>query len=273
MITRPPGRRRRAPLLWPATLLLLAGVAMSACAGSGRRMPPGMQPDTFLYERGTEALNEQNWLTARDYFRQLVDSYPQSPHRSDAKLGIGDAFLGERTTASYLQAINEFREFLTFYPTNPRADYAQYKLGMAHFFQMLSAQRDQTATRDAVRELETFVERYPNSQLMPEVRAKLREARDRLSQSEYLVGLFYYRQRWFPGAIDRFRAILKSDPGFTARDAVYFHLAESFVRVDRKAEALPYYEMLIKEFQQSEYLEDAGKRLAELNTENAARLP
>ena len=48
-------------------------------------------------------------------------------------------------------AINEFREFLSFYPTQPRADYAQYKLGMAHFRQMRAPQRDQTETRDAIR--------------------------------------------------------------------------------------------------------------------------
>ena len=84
------------------------------------------------------------------------------------------------TTESLLLAVNEFREFLTFYPTNPRADYAQYKLGMTYFKQMRGPQRDQTETREAVREFQTFVERYPNSQLRPEVEAKLREARDRV---------------------------------------------------------------------------------------------
>ena len=54
---------------------------------------------------------------------------PQSPYRPDAKLGIGDTYLGEGTREALVLAINEFREFLSFYPTNPRADYAQYKLG------------------------------------------------------------------------------------------------------------------------------------------------
>ena len=60
-------------------------------------------------------------------------------------------------------AINEFREFLNFYPTHERADYAQYKLGMAHFYQMRAAMRDQTETREAIRELQTFVDKYPTS--------------------------------------------------------------------------------------------------------------
>ncbi len=38
------------------------------------------------------SLNDRKWLTSREYFRQLVDVYPQSPYRADAKLGIGDTY-------------------------------------------------------------------------------------------------------------------------------------------------------------------------------------
>jgi outer membrane protein assembly factor BamD len=249
---------------------MLGLVTAAACASAGRGVPAGTSlPDKFLFDKGTEALDARKWLTAREYFRQIVDTYTQSPYRPDAKLGLGDTYLGEGTADALERALNEFTEFLAFFPTNPRADYAQYKLGMVHFRQMRAPQRDQTQTRDAVKELETFVARYPNSTLMAEGKARLREARDRLSQSDYEVGYFYYRQRWYPGAEDRFRALLKQDPEFTNRDAVYFYLAEALVKRNRKAEALPYYEKLIDEFQQSEYLADANKRIAELKVAEA----
>ena len=132
---------------------------------------------------------------------------------------------------------------------------------------MRAPQRDQSETRETVKEFETFVERYPNSKLMPEVRAKLREAKDRLDESNYLVGFFYYRQRWYLGAADRFKAVLKEDPAFTKRDAVYFHLGESLIKQKKEAEALPYFEKLLQEFEQSEYLQEAQKRVAELKAQ------
>jgi outer membrane protein assembly factor BamD len=246
---------------------MLGLVTAAACASAGRGVPAGTSlPDKFLFDKGTEALDARKWLTAREYFRQIVDTYTQSPYRPDAKLGLGDTYLGEGTAEALERALNEFTEFLAFFPTNPRADYAQYKLGMVHFRQMRAPQRDQTQTRDAVKELETFVARYPNSTLLAEGKARLREARDRLSQSDYEVGYFYYRQRWYPGAVDRFATLLKQDPEFTNRDAVYFYLGEALVKGKRPAEALPYYEKLIEEFQQSEYLPEANKRLAELKT-------
>ena len=72
--------------------------------------------------------------------------------------------------------------------------------------------------------------------------------------------------KWYPGAIDRFREVLKTDPEFTRRDAVYFPSGGIAALTDKKAEALPYYERLLSEFEQSEYLENARKRVAELKT-------
>jgi outer membrane protein assembly factor BamD len=247
--------------------LVFALLSVASCASGPRTVPPGTaQPDKFLFEQGTAALKDNKWFTAREYFRELVDTYPQSQYRAEAKLGVGDAYLGDGTTESKILAINEFREFLTFFPTHPRADYAQYKLAMAHYYQMQNPQRDQTETKEAIREFEAFIERYPNSSLMPEVRTRLRETKDRLAESDYQVAVFYYRNRWYPGAVERLKALLDRDPEYTHRDAAYYHLAESLVRLQRPAEALPHYERLVKEFERSEYLDEAKKRIAEIKS-------
>jgi outer membrane protein assembly factor BamD len=247
--------------------------AAAACASHTRGAVPAgtADPDKFLFDKGTEALNDKKWLNAREFFKQVTETYTASPYRPDAKLGIGDTYLGEGTAEALVLAINEFREFLTFYPTNRRADYAQYKLGMAHFRQMRAPQRDQTETREAIREFEAFITRYPNSELMSEVKTKYRESRDRLSESDYLVGYFYFRQRWYPGAIVRLKALIKEDPEYTGRDAVFYHLAEALARTKKEAEALPYFEQLVQEFEQSEYLPLAQKRIAELKTQVAVK--
>ena len=194
---------------------LVALVFAAACSATTSRqvVPAGTQePDKFLFDKGETALKAKRWITAREYFKQVVETYTQSPLRPDAKLAVGDTYLEEGGADNLVLAMNEYREFLAFYPTNRRADYAQYKLGMTHFKQMRAAERDQTETRDAIREFQTFIARYPSSSLMPEVQARLREAKDRLGSADLQVGLFYFRQKWYPGSIDRFSALLKNDP-------------------------------------------------------------
>ena len=252
--------------------LVLLPLFVAACGGNKNAIPTNVtNPDKFLYDRGTAALEKKKWSDAREYFRQVVDNYPNSPNRPDAKLGMGDTYLGEKTTESLVLSANEYREFLTFYPTNARADYAQYKLAMTHFEQMRAPERDQTETQAALKEFQTFFDRYPMSPLMEEVRMKWREARDRLSRAEFRVGYHYFRIKWYPGAIPRFRRLLEEDPMFGGRDEVYFYLAESLARTDKKPEAIPYFERVLTEFDFSEHMEEAKRRLEELKTQIQAQ--
>jgi len=254
-------RRRALP-----ALALAASLATAAACGSRMPLPPpgAVDADRFLFERGTEALAEEHWLEAREYFRRLVDTYPQSRYRPEAKLGIGDAFFGEDRVDSNILAANEYREFLTFFPLHARADYAQYRLAMAYARQVLAPRRDQSSTREALTEIERFIASYPQSDLLPEAQQLARDLRDRLGDYEYAIGLQYFRQKWYTGSMMRFQYILESYPEYSGRDQVYFHVGEMLYRADQKTDALVWYERLVTECPDSERLEDAKRRIAEI---------
>ena len=250
---------------------LLAATAIACGGGIDRpELPSGdVEADRLLFERGATALEERNWRRAREYFVQIRDNYPQSQYRAEARLSIGDTYEGEGTLEAYVQALDEYQDFLSLYPTHHRAAYAQYKLGLVHFHQMRRAERDQTETTSAVQEFETFITLYPEHELMPQVRQRLRDARDRLSEHDFVVGHFYYRIKNHLGAISRFRQILNDDPAYTRRDEVYFYLGESLARSNQMVEAIPYFARLVDEFEASEYAEQARMRIAELEAGQA----
>lgn len=254
---------------WRIAIMAALAVTMMSCAPSLQTLvpPDTAAPDRFLWEHGLESLEIRRWLDARTYFQQIIDGYPQSEFRPDAKLGVGDSYLGEGSAESGVLATAEFQEFLTLYPTHARADYAQYKLAMTHFEQMRAPERDQTETSAALVEFDVFFQNYPDSPLTAEVRSNWRVARDRLSEASFRVGLHYFRIQWYPGAIDRFREVLRDDPEFTGRDGIYFYLAESLSRTDKNAEAIPYFERLLTEFDSSNHLDDARDRLEALKNQ------
>ena len=187
--------------------------------------------------------------------RSVTETYTQSPYRPDAKLGVGDTYLGEGTPEALVLALNEFQEFLAFYPTHPRADYAQYKVGMTHHRQMRSAGRDQTETRAAV----TVVRGVPDP--LSEQHAAVRRARRgcarrAIGSANTSSGSAATTTR--SGGIRR-----RSSAGRRSssriprtRDAtsVYFFLGESLIKMGNAPEALPYFERLVTEFEQSEHL-------------------
>ena len=89
-------------------LFLAALAAVAACGPKKDVVPTGNQPDKFLFDRGTEQLQVKHWLSAREYFRRILDSYPQSTLRPEAKLGLADSYLGENTSESMTLAVNEY---------------------------------------------------------------------------------------------------------------------------------------------------------------------
>lgn len=247
-------------------LVALALVALVAACAPAVRMPsPGeREPDKYLFDRGSEALQRKRWFDAREYFQRIIDAYPQSPYRQEARLGVGDAHLGQGGFDQYLLGAEVFREFLRFYPLNPRADYAQYRLIYSQFKQMLAADRDQTPTLDTLREVDVFLRAYPTSEYKAEVLKVQRDARERLSTADLRVGLHYFRNQWFLGAISRLKAVVDTDPEYSRRDEAYFYLAESYYRTNQPKVALPYYEKLVSEFQASLFLDRAKLRADEL---------
>ena len=246
----------------------LLALALVACGDRSAEIPEvglDSEADRVLFDRGSTALEESDWRQAREYFVRIRDNYPQSEFRAASRLGIGETYEQEGTLEAYVRALDEFQDFLSLYPTHPRAPYAQYKVGMVHYSQMRNPERDQQETLNAIQEFEAFMERYPDAQeLIPEVERRLRESRNRLSEHNFTVGRFYYRFKTYAGAISRFRQILDEDPDYTARDEVYYYLAESLAAVRNEAEALPYFARILEEFDSSEYAEPAKARIVEL---------
>ena len=148
---------------WIVTAVIL--ITLSGCGPKEAEITLGtIDADKLLYARGTAALEEGDWVRAREYFVEIRDNYPQSPLRADARLGVGDSFLGQGQIEGYFSAKAEFEEFLSLFPTNPRMDYARFKLGMVHFKQMRGPELDQSSTREAIREFEDLIQRHPDSE-------------------------------------------------------------------------------------------------------------
>ena len=255
-------------------ILLTLPFAFVACGTQEVEITPAtLNGDRLLFERGQQALDQGDWFDARYNFLRVRDNYPQSSLRGEALLGVADSYEGQGSSAAYVSALVEYQDFLALYPTHTGAAYAQYKIGMVHSHQMRGPERDQSETRSAIREFELFIQGYPNSDLMGDVRRGLREARDRLSESEYFVGRYYYRRKWWPGAIDRLRAVIASDPEYTGREEVYFRLADALYQSgdsESMEEARTWFGRLLEEFPQSLHTLEVTAAVADIETQLAA---
>lgn len=245
-------------------LLAIAAVVLvlPACAGHQLDLEAlSSASDQVVWEAGEKAVAKKDWESARQYFRRLIDAFPQSEHQPDARIALADSYFEEGGTGNYVLAVSSYREFLTLYPQHPKSDYAQFRAAESYFRQKNTPDRDQTATGQALEEYQRLLDIYPQSTWVEPARQKIRECRQTLARSDFQVGYFYQKtRRSWRSAIGRYETIVSEYPDFEKFDEVLFRLSQCLAYSGRFAEARPPLGRLQAEFPQSPFVEEA-KRL------------
>jgi outer membrane assembly lipoprotein YfiO len=250
------------PYVTRRALAAAAALALAAACG-GKHLDLeslSSSSDDVVWEAGQKAAEKKDWSSARQYYKRLVDAFPQSQHQPDARIGIGDSYYEEGGTANYVLAVSAYREFLTLYPQHPRADYAQFRAGESYFKQKNSYDRDQTSTKQALDEYDRLLDVYPNSTHIEEARERIKTCRQTMARAHHQVAFFYQKTRksW-RAAIARYQTILNDYPDYEKLDEVLFRMGQCMAFAGRYAEARPHLARLRSEFPKSDWVDEADQ--------------
>jgi outer membrane protein assembly factor BamD len=237
----------------------------TACSGASPLLtadPTG----TLLFEQGQDALVAEDWKDAVTAFDTLLRNYPSSPFLAEARLGMGRGYYEQGKVETLIMAIDSFQGFLTYHPSHEFVDYAQYMVGMTYVEQMRTADRDQGPTRQAIEAFDRFISSYPDSPLLESAVAQRQAAIDRLAEHEYQVARWQAgRNEDWDAAIDRAEFALDSYPETSLKCQLYFVLGEAHKQGKQFEDAVRYYEQVVNEYPDCEYVDDAKERLRDIN--------
>ncbi len=261
--------RRSGPAL---LFLLVAGVMiLPGCVLLVRRgatnnlLPTGQQPDKVLYQKSIDAIDHGHYDVGRLTLQALLNTYPDSEYLAKAKLAIADSYYEQGGTAGLTEAEAEYKDFQTFFPTAPEAPMAQYRVAMSHFRLMGKPDRDLTQIRLAQAEFKEFLLKYSDSDMMPRAKARLREVQEALAHGEFEVARFYYEKNANPAAESRFLEIVNHYPSFSEAGKACWYLGQTYERLKKPKEAVPYYARILTDYPLSTMVPDAKEQLAALH--------
>jgi len=159
-----------------------------------------------LYQKGYAAYQDTWYKKAIEHFQRLRDEYPLSKLAILAELGIADSHFSDE---NYGEAEMAYNDFINLHPTNENIPYAMYQLGMCHYKQMYSIDRDQTEAIKARKEFEKLMARFPSSKFSFMAEKMLRECKNNLGEHEFYVGHFYFKRKQYKAALKRFETITR----------------------------------------------------------------
>ena len=251
-------------------LLLLVVVALvGACSRGPREIRPVVDPELLqmskeqIWAKAEDAFQRRKWQRARTYYSFLYENHPNDPLGRRSLLRVADTFYEQGDPVNLVEAQYKYRDFINRYPTSEQADYAMLRIAMCSYKQMERPDRDQQKTRETVEKFDDMIRAYPNSPLRAEAEARRQDALDRLAKHEHLVARFYMKRGSHLAAVQRLNYLIDTYPNYNERDAAFFDLGTSLVRLGRKGEARLYFERVVSEFPKSEYADRARRRLAD----------
>ena len=247
-------------LLFQAAALAFAASALTGCAGGslfgGGDEGPTVEtkPADVLYKEANAEFEEEDWTNAAKKFEEVDRQHPYSKEARDATLMAAYAY---KQSGKLPEAVDAARRYLTLYPGTKEAALAQHIIASAYYERVNDATRDQSDTKKALVELETLVNRYPDSRYVEEAKKRIRLSRDVLAASEMNVGRWYQKKAQYLAAINRFRTVVSEYPNTAHVEEALMRLTETYYALGIVNEAQTAAAVLGHNFPNSKWYKDA----------------
>lgn len=224
------------------------------------------QPDKILFDKAIKDMERGRYEVARLTLQTLMNTYDTSEFLAKAKLAYADSWFREGGSSGLAQAEAEYKDFILFYPTLEEAAEAQEKVCMIHYRQMEKPDRDTTHAIRAEEECRNLLLQFPNSKFAPSAQQLLRNIQEVIAEGEFRRGSFYHTKGSHPAAANRLSALANHYPLYSRADEANWLLGDSYSRMgprfrQRAGEA---YSRIVREYPLSPFVDDARKRLTEM---------
>jgi outer membrane protein assembly factor BamD len=247
-----------------ATITLICLLLFGACASG----PPvkKAQTDEDYYATAMEFFTVKNYFDAIPAFEEVREKFPLSPYAVLAELRLGEShyYKGE-----FVEAVQYFENFRRLHPSNEHVPYSIFMAGMCAYEQILSADRDPTSAREAAELFQILLEAYPTSPYAGKALCKMTEAKKRIAENEFFVGMFYYKKANYKGAVERYNKIIKEYPHSFDKEKLLFYLADATIQSGDPERGKNILGLMLKKYPEGPHSAEA-KALLELHSSAAA---
>jgi len=236
--------------LFSAFVVLLL---VTACTSTV--VPPPKTADHYLQE-GETFFEQGLYDDAIANWEKVRDSYYSPELNILAEMKIAEAYF---LAGRYVEAATAYEDFIKQHPDHSRTSEILYQLGLSYYNQILTPDRDQTTTRNALATFNDLLKRFPDFPRQYELKEKIALCQDRLAEHEMMVGNFYLRTEKYQAAVNRISPIFSHYPGYSKKDEAYYYLGHAYLMLENRQRAADAFNTLYREYPSSKYVLAAQK--------------
>ncbi|TXE17446.1 outer membrane protein assembly factor BamD [Psychroserpens burtonensis] len=256
--------------------LLAISIVLSSCSEFQKALKS--EDTATKFSLGTELFDAGKWSKANRLFTQIVPKYRGKPQAEKLMYMYARSFyeMGDYVTAGY-----QLNRFESSYPTSEKVQEASF-LAAKSFYQVSPVySKDQQETVHALERFQLFVNKYPDSELLPQANVLIKELDYKLERKAFEIAkqynyIAYFESSDYLAAIKAFDNFLADFPGTSFREQAMFYRLDSAYKlginsINAKQEerlniAINYYTTFKKFYPNSELILEADKMNEEMTT-------
>jgi len=200
-----------------ALVFLLSGCSLFGIGGK----KPEKSPEELM-NQGMSDFRDGDYSYAAEAFQKLKDRYPYSKLAIQAELKMADALFKKK---EFEEALDAYIEFERLHPKNKSIPYVIYQQGMCNFLRISTIDRDQTSTKNALKEFKRLRKEFPENPFSLLAQRNMRKCYSTLAEHEFYVGYFYFKSGYYMAALKRFQYLITHYPDLGQHGKALIYIA------------------------------------------------
>ena len=211
------------PLFLKIVLISSLAVLFSACSSNDKTDESVIEnlnlAEYELYQKAEAAMDTSQYASAIELFQTLESRFPFGKYAQQAQLELIFAYTKNYEPEAGIATADRF---IRLNPQHPKVDYAYYLKGVAlyeidlgfieRYLSSSTSDKDPGRAREAFTVFYQLLKRFPNSEYVPDARARMLYLRNRLAAYEIAVGRYYITRGAYVAAANRGRYVIDNYP-------------------------------------------------------------
>lgn len=239
--------------------IILIALFASGCANRNKISPERSEAEQ--YAAAKRQMDKNNYLSAIDELQELEARYPYGDFTEQAQLDLlYSQFRSQDNPAVVATAIRFERN----YPSNEHLDYVIYMKGLANYNLekgMLDgllgpdkSSRDLKPWRAAFKNFTDLVARFPDSEYVPDAKARMVHIRNTLAAQELHAARYYARRGAHVAAVNRAQNVILNFQKTPSVPEALAIMNRAYLALDESELAEKSYKVLVENWPDSQFV-------------------
>jgi len=219
-----------------------------------------------MYQMALVYYNQGDYYRAIQLFDRVIPFYRGTERAEIIAYHYAYAHYKQK---DYILASFYFKRFVSTFPRSKHVEEFTFLSAYCKYLDSPTHSLDQTNTKDAIQELQLFINKFPNSERVSEANQLIDDLRSKLELKEMEIARLYYRMENYNAAITTFRNLLKDFPDTDFREEIMFTILKAQYdfanrsiearKEERYKQTLEAYDNFVAQFPSSIYAREADR--------------